>query len=103
MTTEVSDVMKSLHINGLKGHPAVSPGHRPGYKSELQDAPCKGKSLAFGILLMPFQGETSSCKPYPGCYPGLTAYSPFRAYSGLTVHSLFRAYSGLTAYSPFRA
>ena len=36
---------KHLSANALKGQPAVSPGHRPGYAGRKQ-APCKGKSIA---------------------------------------------------------
>ena len=67
--TEVSEVP----LDGLEGHKALSPGHRPGLMRSVARAPCKGKSIKRHGKAYALSGRILRLSAYPGRCPGLCA------------------------------
>ena len=71
--------MLQQYISGLKGHQALSPGHRPGDKCSGICA-LKGQKLS-GVSAFALTGRSFHyATQYPGRCPGLLAFWPFRPY-----------------------
>ena len=76
---QVSEDMLQLYISGLKGHQALSAGHRPGDKCSGIFA-LKGQKLSC-VSAFALTGRSFHDVPqYPGRCPGLLAFRPFRPY-----------------------
>ena len=71
--------VSEVPLDGLEGHKAPSPGHRPGLMRSVATAPCKGKSIKRHGKAYALSGRILRLSAYPGrsCAPvGAQAAKP---------------------------
>ena len=74
LNIQISQVMTHQYINGLKGQQALSPGRRPGYKSDEDTRPESAKALfscypGFGLCAFALTGRESHHVQIPKAMP----------------------------------